>query len=128
VGPGEMPAFQALSYGEKWRVTRFVARGEAPPNPQMAAAAVELGESYQRRGRTGAILARWLPIAVVVFGGSATILSAANGNGSAAIFMALVVLVNIGALIFNPMARPENVARSLTASRQVIARKGSLTL
>lgn len=40
----DMQAFQALSYGDKWRITRFLAKGEAPPHSQMAAAAVELAE------------------------------------------------------------------------------------
>jgi hypothetical protein len=33
--------------------------------------------------------------------------------------MALVVLTNVAHLAFNPMARPQNVARSLEASRRV---------
>jgi hypothetical protein len=47
--PDDMWTFKALSYGERWRVTRLVAKGEAPSDPPMAAAAVELAESCQRR-------------------------------------------------------------------------------
>lgn len=116
-----MQAFQALSYGDKWRVTRFLANGEAPQDPRMAAAAVVLAESYQHRGPAVTTLARWLPIAVVIGGGAAAILSAASGDAAAAILLALVVLVNIAHLTFSPMTRPQNVTRSLEASRQVSA-------
>jgi hypothetical protein len=85
----------------------------------MAAAAVELAESYQRRGQVATTLARWLPIAVVIGAGAAGVLNAANGEASLAIVMALVVLVNVGHLTLNPMTRPKNVARSLEASRRV---------
>ena len=64
----DMPTFQALSYGEKRRVTRLVAKGEAPHDPRMAVG---------------------------------------------------VTLANVGQLVFNPMLRPKNVARSLEASRRV---------
>ncbi len=36
----QMGKFRALSFGERWRVTRLVAKGEAPRDPRMAAAAV----------------------------------------------------------------------------------------
>lgn len=114
-----MRTFQALSYGEKWRVTRLVAKGEAPHDPRMAAAAVELAESYQRRGRVAPTLLRWLAIAVILGGVAVAILSAANGDALLTITMALVVLTNVAHLAFNPMIRPQNVARSLEASRRV---------
>jgi hypothetical protein len=50
-----MRTYKALPYGAKWRVTRLVAKGEAPHDPRMAAAAVELAESYQRKGRDPAL-------------------------------------------------------------------------
>lgn len=56
----ETPAFQALPYGDRWRITRFLAKGEAPHDPRMAAAAVELAESFQSRGRVYATFIRWL--------------------------------------------------------------------
>ena len=66
--PGDRQAFQELSFGEKWRVARLLAKGEAPPDPRMAATAIELAESYQRQGRGRATLARWLPAVVIVVG------------------------------------------------------------
>jgi hypothetical protein len=114
-----MRAFQALSYSEKWRVTRLVAKGEAPHDPRMAAAAVELAESYQRRGRLAPTLLRWLAIAAILVGVAFAILSAADGDALLMISMALIVLTNVAHLAFNPVIRPHNVARSLEASRRV---------
>jgi hypothetical protein len=64
----DMRIYQALSYGEKWRVTRLVATGEAPHDPRMAAAAVELAEHYQHKGRGEPTLYRFLAIALVLVG------------------------------------------------------------
>jgi hypothetical protein len=122
--PGDMQVFQALSYGEKWRVARFLAEGEAPPDPRMAAAAIELAESYQGQGPGRATLARWLPAVVIVVCGAGAILLAVGGDALAAILNALIVLINVGALIFNPMTRPRNVARSLEAARRISAAEG----
>jgi hypothetical protein len=41
-----MRAFKALSFRDRWRVRRFVFRGEAPDDPRMATAAIELAERY----------------------------------------------------------------------------------
>jgi hypothetical protein len=115
-----MRTFQALSYGEKWRVTRLVAKGEAPRDPRMAAATVELAERYQRRERGEATLYRFLAIALILLVGVAlAILAAAEGDALLMSAMALIALTNVAHLAFNPLLRPENVARSLEASRRV---------
>ena len=114
-----MPTFQALSYGEKWHVTRLVARGEAPQGPRLAAAAVELAERHQRRGSAELSLYRFLTIALVLGGAALAILAAADGDALEMGAMALLVLTNVGQLVFNPILRPKHVARSLEASRQV---------
>jgi hypothetical protein len=115
----DLRTYQALSYGEKWRVTRLVAKGEAPQNPRMAAAAVELAERYQRRGRGEPTLYRFLAIALIFVGVALAVLAAAEGHALVMSSMALIALSNIGQLVFNPMLRPRNVARSLEASRRV---------
>jgi hypothetical protein len=125
MAPGETPTFQALPYGDRWRITRFLAKGEAPRDPRMAPVAVELAESIQSRGRAYASLIRWLPIVVVVVCGAAAIFFAVDGDTWSAILNALIVLVNIAQLALNPMARPKSVARSLEASRRVIASGGT---
>jgi hypothetical protein len=117
----DMQAFEALSYGDKWRVRRFLARGEAPSNPQMAAAAVELGKSYRGRDRNNFTLMRWGPTIFAVGFGAATISAVAKGDALTAILDALIVLGWVGHLMFNPMCRPRSVARSLEASRRVVA-------
>jgi hypothetical protein len=114
-----MPTFKALSYGEKWHVNRLVAKGEAPQDPRMAAAAVELAERYQRKGRGEATLYRFLAIAVILIAVAFAILAAADGNIVSMITTALVALTNAAHLAFNPTFRPKNVARSLEASRRV---------
>jgi hypothetical protein len=114
-----MQTFQALSYGEKWRVTRLLAKGEATHDPAMAAAAVELAERYQRRGRSEPTLYRFLAITLILIGVAFAILAAADGDALLASAMALVALTNVAQLAFNPMLRPKNVVRSLEASRRV---------
>lgn len=116
-----MQKFQALSYGERWRVTRLIAKGEAPHDPRMAAAAVELAERYQSKGRGEATLHRFLAIALIFIGVILAILAAVDGDALLMSAMALIALTNVGHLAFNPMARPKNVARSLEASKRVSA-------
>jgi hypothetical protein len=114
-----MRTFQALSYGEKWRVTRLVTKGEAPHDPRMAAAAIELAERYQRRGRGDPTLYRWLAIALILVGVALAILAAADRDALPMSAMALIALTNVAQLAFNPALRPRNVARSLEASKWV---------
>jgi hypothetical protein len=114
----DMPTFKALSYSEKWRVNRVVARGEAPTDPRMAAAAVELAESCQH---TSPALHRGLAIVLILGSVALAILAAANGHGLVTISMVLVALTHIGQMIFNPRLRPQNVSRSLEASQRVLA-------
>lgn len=113
-----MQKYQALSYREKWHVTRLVARGEAPHDPRMAAAAVELANRYQRKGRNESTLYRFLAIALVLVGAALAILAATDGDALLMSAMALVALTHAGQLVCNPMLRPKHVARSLEASRR----------
>lgn len=116
-----MPAFGALSYGDRWRVVGFLRRGEAPQDPQIAAAAVEWAEDYQRQGRSRAALLRWFPLVVGIVCGAAAVLFAIEGDAMVAILNALLALVNLGHLTLNPTVRPRSVARSLKASKEVVA-------
>lgn len=117
-----MPEFRELSFADRWRVRRFVFRGEAPEDARMAAAAVELAENYQRQGYM-----RWLRwgTPVVVLGALfVAILDATDGDLLGAILFALLAVVNLSHLALNPATRPKSVARSLEASRQVLAADG----
>ena len=113
-------AFQALSYGDKLRVSRHLTRGEAPDNPHMAAAAVELAESYQRQSRTYIALMRWFPAFMVVGLGYVTISHAVDGDTSLLIVYSLIVVLSALHLLFNPAVRPKNMSQSLEASKRVV--------
>lgn len=114
-----MQAFKALSFADKWRVSRAIYRGEAPADPRMAAAAIELAESYQRQRNTK--LLRWLIPVIVVGAGGVAILGAVTGDMLQAVVFGAMALVNLGHLALNPASRPKSVARSLEASRQLVA-------
>jgi len=85
----------------------------------MAAAAIELAESYQRRGGE-ASLHRGLAILLIFIGLSLAVLAASKGDTLLLVAMLLVVLSNVAQFAFNPMTRPKNVARSLEASRRLV--------
>jgi hypothetical protein len=114
-----MPNYTALPLRDKRRVLACVRRGQAPPDPRLAAAAVELAEASQRQGR-GPLVAFWLPLGVAIALGAAAVLTAARGDLLLAGLLALGALLNIAHLAISPMARPRNVARSLRASRDLL--------
>lgn len=120
-----MKAFQALSNYDKLRASRYLTRGEAPSDPRMAAAAIELAESYQRRSRTYMALMRWSPVIVVVCTGYVAIPAAVEGSQAMSILFALVVLLCAGIFMFDPATRPKSIVRSLEASRRVVASRAS---
>ncbi len=117
-----MEAFKALSFSDKWHVSRCVYRGEAPRDPRLAPAAIELAESYQRQ-RSGEWL-RWFAIVVGVVVACVAVLGAIAGDVLTVVVFGLAALVNIGQVALNPRFRPKNVARSLEASRQLTAQDG----
>jgi len=115
-----MQIFKGLPYGDKLRVSRCVTRGEAPDDPRMAAAAVELAEGYQRQswGYTGAM--RWGPVAALVIGGCGAVFNATDGDALGLTLNALLALLGVLNLIFSPATRPKNMARVLQASRRIV--------
>lgn len=117
----QIRTFRALSYGDRWRVTRLVAKGEAPRDPGLAAAAVELAENYQRKGAATPTLFRGLAIVLILAAAALGILAATDGDIAVMSAMALIMLTNLGHLAFNPAARPQSVGRSLEASRRISA-------
>jgi hypothetical protein len=122
---GKMEAHQALSDGDKWRVARFLAQGKAPSDPRMATAVIESAESYRGRGRVYSEAIRWTPIITGLFLFAMTIPGAIKGDTANTILLVLVVFGCVMQLMFNPAVRPKNVARSLEASRRVVASGGS---
>lgn len=112
--------FQALSFANKLRVCRSLVRGEAPSDPGMAPAAIELAESYQRQGWSYKVLMRWLPWMMVVGTGYLAIPAAISGNFGMLTSYLVVVLLCVGTLLFDPATRPRNRLRSLVAARGVV--------
>ena len=89
----------------------------------MAAAAVELAQSYQKHGSRE----RWMYWLYAVGGVSsiiALILSAAASDLIHAVIFASLTLISIVQLTLNPALRPKSVALSLEASRHVVAQGG----
>jgi hypothetical protein len=115
-----MPHYNALSFGDRWRVLASLRRGEAPSDPRLAAAAVELGEASQRQGR-GPLLIFWFPLAVAICTAAAALLFVVQGDPLLAGANVLVTVVNFAHLAISPLSRPANVARSLRASRDAVA-------
>jgi len=115
----EMQAFKALSYRDKLRVSRCLAKGRAPDDQQMGVAAVELAESYQRKSRAQVAILRWAPVVIVGVGVLGVALNAIDGVKVGLIVYALMILVGITNFVFNPLTRPQNMARSLKASRLI---------
>lgn len=117
----QMPTFKALSYWDKLRVGRRVTKGEAPDDPLMASAAVELAESYKHGGRVPVISSRWGPAIMIVLFGCLFVLDVIDRDQLGQILNALIILLFIPHLFFNPGTRPKNMARSLEASSRIAA-------
>lgn len=115
-----MWTFETLSCRDKIRVTRFLTKGKAPVDRQLAAAAVELAEGYQQQNQTYTVFNRWAPVFTAVILSVLIIPGALAGDLPMAIAFCLVALSSIAYIMLDPVARPNNVARSLEASRQVI--------
>jgi hypothetical protein len=115
----DKPTFRALSYRERWRVSRQVAKGGSPQDPRMAAAAVELAESCQDSGEMP--LYRGVAILLILVSLALAVWAAADGDVLLMSTMALVALNSVARFAFSPMTRPKNVTRSLEASRRVAA-------
>lgn len=115
----EMQAFKALPYRDKLRVGRCLARGQAPADRHLAAAAVELAESYQRKSRGYLALLRWFPVFLMVIGGLGVALNATGGDPLGLVIYALYLPMGFAYLACSPVTRPKNMARALEASRLV---------
>jgi hypothetical protein len=111
-----LQAFKALSYRDKWRVGSCLRRGEAPEDPRLAAAVVDLAEGYRRRSR----LDSWFPLVVIVLPASLSIVAAIDGDPWTLAIFGLSALSGAATLLLDPGRRPKNVARSLEASKQML--------
>jgi hypothetical protein len=106
-----MQAYEALSYRDKLRVGRCVARGEAPREPRLAIAAVELAESYERRSPAFSAFIRWWPLFLIVPNVYLAIANWADGDRLGSMLYMLIVLGAVWSYMFDPGLRPGNTAR-----------------
>jgi len=113
-----METFRSLSYGDKWRLRGCVFRGEAPDDPRLAPAAVELAEGYQRQDRRFRGIGRWFPAVMGVAFVLLALVGAIKGETMSTVLYALIALGHLAQYAFNPATRPQHVARALSASRQ----------
>jgi hypothetical protein len=118
----DMEKFRSLSFDDKWRLRGFVFRGEAPDDPRLAPAAVELAEGYQRQDRRLRGIGRWFPAVMGVAFLFLALVGAIRGEVVSTFLYALIALGHLAQYAFNPPAtRPRHVSRALSASRQVAA-------
>ena len=115
-----MREFRPLSFRDKCRVNRALARGEAPADPRLAVPAVELAERHLK-GREHPGLMRWLTIVLVVAFGALVIVAAIKGEWVSAVLYGLISVAQLGQLTLNPIARPKHMTRALEQSRRVAA-------
>lgn len=115
-----LQAFKALSYRDMWRVSSCLWRGEAPADPRLAAAAVDLAEAYRREGRVRAAVLSWYPLFALLFFGYLMVSAATRGDTWVLIPLALFVPPVIAMFLLDPRRRPANVSRSLEASRGML--------
>ena len=96
-----MQQYDALSSGDKWRIARRLTQGKAPDDPRMAAAAIELAESYRHQGRVYGALVRWLPVMMAVVLSATVISGADDGDLEMVILLVLIGLGSAGHLTPN---------------------------
>lgn len=117
------PKFRKLSSFDQFRVCRFLTRGEAPDDPELAAITVDAGGRYQAESRALAALLGWWPMVLAFFLIVWVLPGALDGQVEMVIVFLFVVLGVVGNVMLNPWTRPKNVTRSMDASRQIAARK-----
>lgn len=120
----QMPLYEALAYRDKLRVGRCVTRGEAPGDPRLAAAAIDLAESYQRKSRFELAAIRWSPMILILIAACGITLNLADGIQFQLILYTFWALMGVGGVIFIPGTRPKSMTRSLEASKRIAAAAG----
>ena len=117
--------FRELSSLDQFRVNRLLTRGEAPDDPELAAITLEAGGRYQTKSRALAALLGWFPVVLSCFLIVFTLPGALDGEVGMAILFLCVVLGVVGVIMSNPWTRPKNVAKSMEASRRIVAQVAS---
>lgn len=116
----EMPEFRALPFRDKWRVNRSLARGEAPKDPTLVAASVEVAERHLQNPRHATLMLGLTVLLAVAFGGLA-IVAATKGDHLGSVLYGLISVAHLAQLMLNPAARPKHMERALEDSRRIAA-------
>lgn len=119
------PKFRELSSLDQFRVGRFLTRGEAPDDPELAAITLEAAGRYQTQSRVLAALFGWFPMVLALLLMVSTFPAALDGQVEMVIFFLFSVLGVVGNITLNPWTRPKNVAKSMEASRRIAAQISS---
>jgi hypothetical protein len=115
------PKFRELSSIDQFRVCRFLTRGVAPDDPELAAITLDTAGHYQTKSRVAAALFRWWPMVLALSLIVPNLPDALDGQVEMVIFFLFIVLGVVGNIMLNPWTRPTNVARSAEASKRVVA-------
>lgn len=119
------PKFREISSLDQFRVCRFLTRGEAPDDPELAAITLDTAGRYQTKSRVLAALLGWWPMVLGLSLIVSTLPGALNGQVEMVILVLLIVLGGVGNIMLNPWTRPKNVAKSIEASRRIVAQMAS---
>jgi hypothetical protein len=114
-------AYRQLSTLDQYRVNRFLVRGVAPDDRELAATTLAAAEYCQSQSRVVAAVYRWVPMLAPFCIILPFLPSAFDGHVGATIFVLFILSGVVANLMLNPWTRPKNVARSLEASKRLIA-------
>ena len=116
--------YRQLSTVDQYRVNRFLVKGMAPRDQELAATTLAAAEYCQSQSPVIAAVYRWVPL-LAPFGIILPFLSSAvDGHVGAIIFVLLILSGVVATLMLNPWTRPKNVARSAEATRRVLSPVG----
>lgn len=106
---------------DQYRVNRFLVRGVAPEDRGLAAITLEAAEYCQEQGRVVAALYGWVPMVMPFFIIAPFLSKAVDGHVDAIVFVLFILSGVVANVMLNPWVRPSRVARSVDASRRVLA-------
>lgn len=110
---------------DEFRVCWYLTRGEAPDDPALAAIMLHAGRRYQIKSRALTALLGWSPVIAGLSLTASALPGAFNGEIEMVALLLLIILGNVANGMLNPWTRPKNVARSIEASRRVLAARGA---
>jgi hypothetical protein len=116
--------FRELSSIDQFRVCRFLTRGDAPDDPELAAVTLETADYLRSQSRVKAEVFRWTPIVLALILAVSAVPNAMEGQVGMLFFLLFLVICAVANLMLNPWTRPTSVVRSAEASRRILASSG----